>query len=73
MRLPALMLAVSLLLCSGCVSRAVIPDPAVPHRVAQETTVVVWAQRPDGKWAKTEVRLLEGYWIASPLVVESTH
>lgn len=72
MRLLVPMLA-ALLLLSGCVSRAVIPHQAVPHRVSKESTATVWAQRPDGRWVETEVRLLPGWWIASPLVVETTH
>ena len=66
----ALMLATCALLFSGCATRAVIPDPTVPHRVAKETTVMVWAQRPDGRWIETEIRLLPGWWVASPQVVE---
>jgi hypothetical protein len=70
MPFPRIALIVFVLLCSGCMSRAAIPDHSVPHRVAAETTVEVWVQRSDGRWLKTEVRLLEGWWIASPQVVE---
>ena len=61
----------SALLSSACVPRRlVIPDPTVPHQVAKETTVQVWVQAPDGKRVATPVRLLEGWWIAGPPVVE---
>jgi hypothetical protein len=50
----------------------VIPDPNVPHQVAKETTVEVWMRLPDGRLASQEVRLLKGWWIAGPPVVEST-
>ncbi len=66
----ALMLVACALLFSGCATRAVIPDPTVPHRVAEETAVVVWAQRPDGRWVKARVRLLAGDWIASSQIIE---
>lgn len=57
-------------LFTGCVKRAVLPDPSIPHRVAKETQVEVWCRLPDGKWAPCTVRLLEGWWLASPQVVE---
>lgn len=66
----ALTLASCALLFNGCATRAVIPDPTVPHRVSQESTLTVWAQRPDGRWVETEIRVLPGWWIASPQVVE---
>ena len=65
-----LVLLVCVMPLGGCASRAVIPDHTVPHRVATEAVVQVWAQRADGRWVKTEVRLLEGWWIAAPQVVE---
>ena len=54
-----------------CVPRAkIIPDPRVPHRVAEESEVTIWARRPDGKFEKERIRLLEGWWIAGPPVVD---
>jgi len=70
MQLRALALLAFVLLCCGCMTRAAIPDHSVPHRVATETAVEVWVQRPDQRWVRTKVRLLEGWWIAAPQVVE---
>lgn len=74
MRRMLIALAASMMLWSGSVGCSprvmVIPDPAVPHQVAEETEVKIWARKPDGKMAKVPVRLLEGWWIAGPLVVE---
>ena len=47
-----------------------IPDNAIPHRVAEESSVVIWARGQDGKMVPTEVRLLAGWWIASDRIVE---
>lgn len=62
----------SAMLSSGCVSvtPAVIPDPAVPHQVAKEAEVEVWCGAPDRRLKKCRVRLLDGWWVASPQVVE---
>jgi hypothetical protein len=56
---------------SNCgVSRLAIPDPTIPHQVAKETEVEIYTRLPDGKLSKTKVRLLKGWWIAGPPVVE---
>ncbi len=56
---------------SSCVhSRPAIPSPTVPHRVAEEAELVVWVRLPDGTFAKQKVRILPGWWIAGPPVVE---
>jgi hypothetical protein len=60
----------SVLLSAGCAKRIVIPDPAIPHQVAEEAEIVTWCRAPDGKLVKCTVRLLEGWWVASPQVVE---
>jgi len=70
MRRLASVLLASALLSSGCVKRTVIPDPTVPHQVAREAEIEVWVQLAEGKKAKQKVRLLEGWWIAGPPVVE---
>lgn len=70
MRRLALVLCVFALPSIGCVKRSVIPDPTVPHQVAKESEVVIWARAPDGKMVRMKVRLLEGWWIAGPPVVE---
>jgi hypothetical protein len=66
----ALVVIASALLSSGCVGRTVIPDPRVPHQVAREGKVTIWVETKDGKKVKQKVRITEGWWIASPLVVE---
>jgi hypothetical protein len=58
-------------LSTGCVNVRIIPDPTIPHQVAAESEVTIWARGPDGKKAKQRVRLLEGWWIAGPPVVEA--
>lgn len=58
------------MLSTGCVKRTVLPDPRVPHQVAAEGKVTVWVETKDGKKVKQKVRITEGWWIASPLVVE---
>lgn len=70
MRRLALALLASALLSSGCAHRTVIPDPTVPHQVAREAEVEIWVQAADGKKVRQKVRLLEGWWIAGPPVVE---
>ncbi len=64
-------LACSATLSIGCgASRLVIPDPTIPHQVARESEVEIWARGQDGKMSRVKVRLLEGWWIAGPPVVE---
>jgi hypothetical protein len=64
-------LAACTMLWTGCAhSQMVVPDPTVPHQVAREVEVVVWCRLPDGKLAQCEVRLLPGWWVAGPPVVE---
>jgi hypothetical protein len=73
MRKIVYVLAGCMMLSSGCgVSRLAIPDPAIPHQVSKETEVEVWVRLPDGQMTKTKVRLLKGWWIAGPPVVESS-
>jgi len=74
MRLTMIALAASTTLWSGSVGCSprvqVIPDPTIPHQVAKEAEVEIWARRADGTMARQKVRLLEGWWIAGPPVVE---
>lgn len=71
MRTAFTLVASTMLFC-GCVrTQQVIPDPTVPHQVAEETEVVIWARRPDGRMAPQKVRLLKGWWVAGPPVVEA--
>lgn len=56
--------------CSLLPQPRAIPSSKVPHRVAQETDVVIYVRLPDGSFQEEEIRLLKGWWIASPEVVE---
>ena len=61
------------LLCSGCVplqGNRMIPDQRIPHRMAQPAVLQLWIRRPDGKLEATEYYVPEGWWVASPTVVE---
>ena len=70
-QLTSNMLVASVMLLLGCVpSKTVIPDPNIPHQVAAETTVIVYVRLSGGEMTTAKVRLLEGWWIASPQVVE---
>lgn len=57
------------MLLTACPKRVVIPDPSVPHEVAEETTAYVWVRTPEGKLSKQKVKVLPGWWLASPEVV----
>ncbi len=74
MRRTMIALGASMMLWSasaGCSPRVqVIPDPTIPHQVAKETEVEVWARRADGTMAPQKVRLLKGWWIAGPEIVD---
>ena len=63
-------LVASAMLSSGCAGPRVIPDPNIPHQVAAETCVEVWVRHGNGAMEKVKVRLLEGWWVASPQVVD---
>lgn len=68
--LTLIVLVASAMLSSGCAGATVIPDPNIPHQVAAETCVTVWARAPGGEMKRVKVRLLEGWWVASPQVVD---
>jgi hypothetical protein len=66
------------MLSLGCVpTKAAIPDPNYPHRLAEETQVVIWVcieKADDGKcksYTKVKARVLPGWWVAGPPAVES--
>lgn len=69
----ALLAFVTLFTVSGCSllpRPEAIPSSRVPHRVAEETSVRIYVRLPDGSFQEETVRLLKGWWIASPEVVE---
>ena len=65
----AFVLVISAMVSCGR-AQLVIPDQRVPHQVAEETCVKVWVRLPTGEMSPVTVRLLEGWWIAGPQVVE---
>ena len=61
----------SALLSSGCApTKAAIPDPSIPHRLAEEAEVVIWVRLASGEFTKAKVRVLPGWWLAGPPAVE---
>ncbi len=70
-RITFALLASALLSSASCAHKAALPDPAVPHRVAREAEVEVWVRLPSGELSRQKVRLLPGWWIAGPPVVEA--
>lgn len=65
------LVASALLSSASCAHKATLPDPTIPHRVAREAEVEIWVRRPDGTLSREKVRLLKGWWIAGPPVVEA--
>ena len=72
MRWRRLVLCGSAALFSGCVTtKAVLPDQSIPHRLAAPVKgVTLWCADPTGGLRKCKADLPEGWWVASPLVVE---
>jgi hypothetical protein len=71
MRLLMLALLPFVLLLSGCPKRIVIPDPNQPHQIATDADVYVWCHGPEVEtWTKCKVRASEGWWLASPQLIE---
>ena len=71
MKIVLALIASAMLSTGCCKSGRVIPDATVPHQVATEACVEVWARRPDGAMERVKVRLPVGWWIAGPPVVEA--
>lgn len=66
-----LALCASATLWTGCcASGRVVPDQTVPHQLAREVCVEVWATRPDGQLERVKVKAPAGWWLAGPQVVE---
>lgn len=51
---------------AGCQRTRIIPDETKAHRVAKEGFIWIWVRDESGRLVPQEVRVLEGYWIASP-------
>jgi len=64
-------LMLSAVLLAGCKlpSSQVIPDPSIPHKVSREVNVMVYTRGTDGSYVEQRVRMLPGWWIASPQLI----
>lgn len=61
------------LLLSGCSllpSERSLPDPNVPHRVAETAVLKVWVRHPDNSLVEETVRIDPGWWVASPQTID---
>lgn len=68
---PALI--VSVLLLPGCLllpQERALPNPAIPHQIAETSTLTIWVRRPDHSLVKETIRVDPGWYIASPQVVD---
>ena len=70
MKLTRLVLIGSALLFACSPKIVVLPDPSVPHQVAEDAEVVILVRQPDGKMAPQKVAVAKGWWIASPAIIE---
>ncbi len=70
---PALL--ASVLLLPGCLflpQERALPNPAIPHQIAETSTLMIWIRRTDGSLVKEPVRVDPGWYVASPQIVEPT-
>ena len=57
---------------SGCGSNPVLLDRKIPHRLADDVSVTVWARDTDGKLVKVRAQLpADRTWVADELILES--
>ncbi len=63
-RMLLAVLVISLTASCAC-KQAVLPDPRIPHRVAEEAEVKALVRHPDGHVTKSCVHLRPGDWIFS--------
>jgi len=55
----------------GCLPQErALPNPAIPHRVAERACLKIWVRRPDDSLVQETVRVEPGWYIASPQVVD---
>ncbi len=67
----SLCFAVLLLTLPGCPPQErAIPSQSIPHRLAQPVDADIWVRKPDGTFEQQPVRIPDGWWIASPGIVE---
>ena len=65
------LIAFVMLFTTGCTHpRKVIPNLLIPHQVAHEVEVYIYATDANGSERVEKITLQEGWWIASPLVIE---
>lgn len=59
------------LLLGGCPQQErAIPDPSIPHRLSRPVEAWQWVHKPDGTEQEQAVTIPEGYWFASPQIIE---
>jgi hypothetical protein len=59
---------------TGCVSGGQdrpIPDQTIPHRVSRTMQVPLWVRTPNGGFTEGWYTIHEGWWVASPAMVEA--
>ena len=67
-----LALALSLSASACTCRKSVIPDPAIPHKVAERQCVKVYVRVPGSvpvKWSPECIWLEPGWWVASPALI----
>jgi len=71
MKIMTVLLA-SVLLLSGCLPERdrTIPDRTIPHLLTRGTHLWIMVRKPDGSTVEERVWADQGWWIASPEVVE---
>jgi len=44
----------------------VIPNPKIPHQIAEKVRVKVWLRKPNGTKQEVLVEFLPGWWVMPP-------
>jgi hypothetical protein len=55
---------------ASCSNHRVIPDHRIPHQLSRPCDAYQWVRRQDGTLQEEPVRIPEGWWVASPQVVD---
>lgn len=68
----ALIVSVTLLGLMGCPQQErAIPSSSVPHRLSKPIDAEIWVRKPDGTFEQQSVHVPDGWWLASPQIVEA--
>lgn len=59
-----------LLSLQACIRPQVVLDQTIPHRVAEPTAILVWANDGAGKLVKVLTRIDDSWYIASSRILE---